>query len=239
MQRWEPSSRWVRAEFGGEVVADSKGPFLIWEAPYPTTYAVPRSDVAEGVLRESATVASDRLLFDLHVGDRNAEAAAWQYTGLIGGDTALLDAIAFDWSAIDRWREEEQTIFRHPRDPHHRVDAIESSRHVQVRVGGEVVADTHRPMLVFETNLPTRYYLPAADVRMELFEPSSYVTSCPYKGEATYRSVRAGGVLHENIVWTYEDPIAEVAKLRDLLAFYDEKVDVTVDGELQSRPVTP
>ena len=239
MERWEPSSRWVRIDFGGAVIADTRQPLLIWEAAYPTTYAVPAAAVAAGVLHESAAVADGRVLYDVRVGDRTAEAAAWRYTERAGDDRALNDAIAFDWSAMDGWREEDEVIFRHPRDPHHRVDAIRSSRHVEVHVGGEVVADSRRPTLVFETRMPTRYYLPSEDVRTELLVASSLVTACPYKGEATYRSVRIGAVDYPNVVWTYADPIDEVAKLKDLLAFYDEHVDVLVDGERQERPVTP
>jgi uncharacterized protein (DUF427 family) len=127
----------------------------------------------------------------------------------------------------------------HPRIPTHRVDAIPSERHVVVEVAGQVVADSRRPTAVFETSLPVRWYLPAEDVRMDLLEPSDTVTSCPYKGTARYWSVRAGGELHDDLVWSYPDPIPEQPKIKDLLAFFDERVDITIDGERQERPTTP
>ena len=117
-------------------------------------------------------------------------------------------------------------------------DSIQSTRHVQVRVGGTLVADSTRPVLLFETGLPTRYYLPADDVRLDLLEPSAHTSFCPYKGWASYHSVRVDGNVHENIVWYYTDPFDEVSKIRDLLAFFDEKVEVIVDGVVQPTPVT-
>jgi uncharacterized protein (DUF427 family) len=129
-------------------------------------------------------------------------------------------------------------VFKHPRDPYHRVDVLNSSRHVQVRVGGVLVAESRRPRLLFETGLPVRYYLPKLDVRPESLVPSATRTRCPYKGEAVYWSVRAGGELFEDIVWSYPAPIPEAPKIENLLAFYNEKTDITVDGVLQERPAT-
>jgi len=233
MVRCEPSSRWVRADVDGVVVADTRRPLLVWDgASYPATYAVPAGDLAATV--EGARVEGDREVLDLRVGDRVLRGAAWRTSGVEGLD----GAVVLDWRAMDRWREEDEVLFQHPRDPRVRVDALASSRHVRVSVDGVVVADSRRPVLLFETSLPTRAYLPPEDVRLDLLEPSSTRTACPYKGEASYRSVRVGGVLREDLVWTYDDPVAAVAAIRGLLAFYDEKVDVEVDGEPQARPVT-
>ena len=127
----------------------------------------------------------------------------------------------------------------HARDPHKRVDVLVSSRHVQVGIGGEIVADTRRPYLLFETWLPTRYYLPRDDVRMDLLEPSGLTTRCPYKGLATYWSVRVGEATERNVVWSYAEPIPECPKINGLLCFFNERVDLTVDGVLQPRPQTP
>ena len=234
MIRVEPSERWVRAEIGGVTVADTRRPLLVWDGgSYPSTYAVPADDVSAAIV--AAHARDDREVLDLRVGDRVCAAAAWRADGV----DALAGAIVLDWDAVDRWREEDEVIFRHPRDPHHRVDALPSSRHVRVSVDGVVVADTTRPVLVFETGMPMRAYIPPEDVRLDLLEPSATRTACPYKGEAAYRSVRVGETLHADLVWVYDDPVPEAAALRGLLAFYDEKVDVEVDGEPRERPVTP
>ena len=137
---------------------------------------------------------------------------------------------------MDQWFEEDEEIFVHPRDPHTRVDALRSSRHVRVVMAGETVAETTRPVLLFETGLPTRYYIPPEDVRLDLLEPSGAGTRCPYKGVASYHSVRVGGELVADVVWHYPFPIPECPKIEGLLAFYNERVDLYVDGELQERP---
>ena len=129
-------------------------------------------------------------------------------------------------------------MFRHPRDPYHRVDVLGSSRHVQVRVGGVLIAESRRPRLLFETGLPVRYYLPKLDVRLDLLTPSPTRTRCPYKGEAVYWSVQAAGDVYENIVWSYPAPIPETPKIENMLAFFNEKTDIVVDGVAQERPVT-
>ncbi|MDQ3966496.1 MAG: DUF427 domain-containing protein, partial [Actinomycetota bacterium] len=138
----------------------------------------------------------------------------------------------------DAWYEEDEEVFVHPRDPYHRVDILDSSRHVRVLVNGEVVAETDRPELLFETGLPTRYYIPPEDVREELLVPSDTTTQCPYKGVASYWSVDAGGELFEDLSWYYPEPLPEAAKISGLLCFFNERVDLEVDGEKQPRPRT-
>jgi uncharacterized protein (DUF427 family) len=143
---------------------------------------------------------------------------------------------------VDHWYEEDEEVFVHPRDPYHRVDILESSRHVKVRVNGEVVAQTDRPKLLFETGLPTRYYIPPEDVSQEALVESEKKTRCPYKGVASYWSVEAGGERVEDIVWYYPEPIPEAAKIKGLLAFFNEEVDLEVDLEVdceeKERPQT-
>ena len=139
---------------------------------------------------------------------------------------------------MDAWYEEDDEVYVHPRDPYKRIDVLHSSRHVRVVIAGETVAETRRPCLLFETGLPTRYYVPREDVRMDLLEPTELTTRCPYKGMASYWSVRVGDYVAENGVWSYSDPIPECAKIKDRLCFYNERVDLYVDGELQSRPQT-
>ena len=116
---------------------------------------------------------------------------------------------------------------------------LASSRHVVVAVGGEVVAESTRPYLLFETHLPVRYYLPREDVRMDLLEDSEHTSRCPYKGRARYWSVRAGGELLDDLAWSYEAPIPEQPRIAGLVAFFNERVDLRVNGEDQPRPITP
>ncbi len=116
---------------------------------------------------------------------------------------------------------------------------VNSSRPVQVIVGGEVVADTTRARFLYETRLPTRYYIPAEDVRMDLLVPSEKITACPYKGAARYYSVKIGDRLFPDIVWSYPDPIPECPRIKNYLCFFNEHVDeIRLDGAPVPRPVT-
>lgn len=243
--RWVPSERWVRGRTGGTTVVDSRRPVLVWEPGVPVPlYAFPREDVREDLLRpaknpRTGTHTGSQVFYDVEVDGELLENAAWTFpTADLGGH------IAFEWSSrvgrgLERWYEEEEEIFIHPRDPYKRVDALTSGRHVQVEIDGILVADTHRPVLLFETGLPTRFYIPREDVRLDLFQPSDLTTGCPYKGTAGYWSWQRDGEEPANLVWSYPEPLPAVAAVRDLLAFYNEAVDITVDGERLERPVTP
>jgi len=140
---------------------------------------------------------------------------------------------------MSEWLEEDEPVYTHPRDPYKRVDILASSRHVRVEVDGVTVADSVRPHILFETGLPPRYYLPLPDVRTDLLRPSGTQTHCPYKGTASYWSVQTAQGLREDLVWIYRTPLPESQKVAGLACFYDEKVDVYLDGEPQPRPRTP
>ena len=148
----------------------------------------------------------------------------------------LSDLVRFDWGAMSEWLEEDEIVYTHPRDPYTRVDILPSSRHVRIEIEGVVVADSHQPRLLFETGLPTRYYLPLADVRMDLMRPSSSVSYCPYKGTAGYWSLETRDSVKPDIAWIYRTPLPESQKIAGLVSFYDERADVYVDGVLQDRP---
>ncbi len=151
----------------------------------------------------------------------------------------LAEHVKVDWNAVDRWLEEDEEVIIHPRSPFARIDCLQSSRHVVVSVAGTVVADSSRPTILFETGLPPRYYLPKADVRMDLLSPTPTSTGCPYKGFARYWSVAIDGELYEDLVWGYDDPLPESAPVKELVCFYNEKIDLVVDGDPEWRPVTP
>jgi uncharacterized protein (DUF427 family) len=139
---------------------------------------------------------------------------------------------------MDAWFEEDEQVYVHPRDPYTRIDILQSSRHIRVVVGGVTVADTHKPRLLFETDLPMRYCIPKTDVRLDLLESSDTTSACPYKGTANYYSVIVDGERHDDIVWWYQHPVAESADIAGYVSFYNEKVDIYVDGQLEDRPKT-
>jgi uncharacterized protein (DUF427 family) len=238
----ELSPRRVRAFFDNQVLADSEKVLLVFETRRPPVYWFPTTDVHMDLLARKepiAGVASGTVHWHSHTGSRVADNLAWSYAEP-GGDLAPLeDHIAFYWNAVDAWYEEDEEVFVHPRDPYSRVDTVHSSRHVRVVVDGHVVAETTRPVLLYETGLPTRYYIPKLDVRMDLLESTDTVTHCPYKGAAGYWSLRAGDKTYKDFVWSYPRPISEIPKIENLLCFYNEKVDLYVDGALQERPVSP
>ena len=233
--RIERSAKRVRAYFAGVVVADTTRPVLVWEKPYYPTYYLPVADVRTDLLRaESGTRHSpsrgDAQVFSLAVDDRVAEAAALRYPD--SPIEELRDLVRFEWNALDAWFEEDEEVFTHARDPYTRVDILPSSRHVRVEVDGVTVAESTSSRMLFETGLPVRYYVPKTHVRMDLLTPTDTVSHCPYKGEAEYWSV-AG---HRDLAWSYPTPLPESERIAGLVGFYNEKVDIFVDGVLQERP---
>ena len=141
-----------------------------------------------------------------------------------------------DIPRMDAWFEEGEEVFVHPHDPYKRIDLLHSSRHIEVSLDGVKLADTRRPTIVYETGAPIRYYMPKPDVRMDLLEPTDNRTGCAYKGFARYWSLTVGQIRRENIAWSYAMPIADCAKIAGLVAFYNEGVDLIVDGVPQDAP---
>ena len=249
--RTERGERWVRGVVGDVVVVDTRRPLLFWEDAFPVpSYAFDPADVRTDLLRPSASAEPAAPFFfrpkgpvsrwfDLTVSGRVVLHAAW-----VRDDPALEDRLVFSWQPglLDRWLEEDEEVWSHPRDPHHRVDALPSSRHVVVRHAGQVLADSVRPVLLFETGLPTRFYLPREDVRLDVLVPGSNQSHCPYKGFArAYWDLPAGDGNGDPIVgiaWSYADPYPAVSAIADRVAFYDELVDVEADGVPRERPRT-
>ena len=239
-ERLEPTPRRIRVRLGDRVVADStRALLLIRYGPGGLpTYFLPREDVAVDALAGEQRDDDGRSTWEVRAGSVRADAAAW--TGSPSDLAAHPDLdghVTFSWRQLD-WYEEDEQVFVHARDPYHRVDALRSARRVEIRVAGETVATSSRPLLLFETGLPTRYYLPFTDVRAACLEPSDTVTTCPYKGRARYWSVRVGDVVVPDAAWSYPDPIPENPKIRDLVCFYTERVDLLVDGAAHDRTVS-
>ncbi len=249
----EPCPRRVRVTFGGVAVADSSRVLYLFETGHRPVYYFPRADVRTELLvptdhRSRCPFKGEASYWSVVVGaaegtppaaeNRVAENAVWGYPQPVASCPDISDHLAFYWNRMDAWFEEDDEVFVHPRDPYSRVDVLRSSRHVQVVMAGEAVADSHRPSLLFETGLPTRYYLPRSDVRMDLLTPSPTTSRCPYKGVARYWSVMVDG-RPVDIAWSYPAPIPECSKIEALVCFFDERVDMMiVDGVAQPRPTT-
>ncbi len=238
--RVEDGRKRVRVYFGGELIADSINVKMVWEKPYYPVYYFPADDVRMELLTpgdhtKRSPSRGTASFFDVKGGDGVAENAAYQYVIDCKID-GLHGWVAFDWHQMDAWFEEDEEVFVHARDPYTRIDILPSSRHIEVVVNGVKVADSHQPRLLIETGLPTRYYLPKTDVRMDLLESTETATDCPYKGTAQYWSVTAGGEIFDDIVWGYKAPVEESIRIAGLVSFYNEKVDIYVDGVLEERP---
>jgi uncharacterized protein (DUF427 family) len=241
--RVEPANRQVRAVLGGQAVADSTGTLLLLERDHLPVYYFPLRDVRHDLLEPSQRTSTcprkgEATYHSVRVGDRLAQDAVWRYPEPIPECPDISQHVAFCWNAMDSWWEEDDEVFVHARDPYKRVDVLRSSRHVRVELDGQTVAESRRPLLLLETGLPARWYLPRADVRQDVLRPSDTVTACPYKGRASYVSVDSGQALHGDIAWTYAAPIPECPKIEQAICFFNERVDLFVDGELQPRPTT-
>lgn len=237
----EPTPRWIRVRAGDDLVADSRRALLLVQygpGGLPTYY-VPLDDVREGALVDAHDDHQRGVRrWSVDAGGARVRDAAWAPLDPAAELSALRGHVTFSWHRLE-WYEEEERVFVHARDPYKRVDVLRSSRHVQVEVAGHTVADSSRPLLLFETSLPTRYYLAPEDVRTELLEPTSTTTMCPYKGTARYWSIRVGDTVVEDAVWSYPEPIPENPRIRGALCFFNERVDLVVDGKRLERPATP
>jgi uncharacterized protein (DUF427 family) len=239
--RVEDGHKRVRTYLGGVLVADTIHPKLVWEVPYFPAYYLPEADVRTELLKptEHTSRSPSRGTAEYYTIEANgevAENAAWHYPS--SPLESIRDHIRFEWGAMTSWFEEDEEVIVHPRDPYSRVDTLRSSRRVEVIVEGVKVADSVRPTLLFETGLPTRYYVPQTDVRMELLTPTDSTSQCPYKGTARYWTVHANGKEHPDLAWSYQSPLRESEKIAGLVCFYNEKVDLVVDGDMLDRPHT-
>lgn len=241
---FEPSPRRVRVRFGGDTIADSDASHLLFETRHLPVYYFPRADVRFDLLRATdhnsyCPYKGTASYWSIAAGGRVSENAVWGYPEPFAEVAAINDYVAFYWDRVDHWFEEDDEIFVHARDPYKRVDVVNSSRPLKVIVGGETVAETTRARFLYETRLPTRYYIPLEDVRMDLLAPSEKVTACPYKGRARYWSVKIGDRVFSDIVWSYPEPIPECPKIKGYLCFFNEHVDdILLDGKSVPRPVT-
>jgi uncharacterized protein (DUF427 family) len=240
----EPTPKRIRAVLGGEPVADSRAAMMLHESGHQPVYYFPPADVRADLLERSdrrthCPKKGDASYYTICVGDHVVDAGAWYYPEPLEGAPPIKDLISFYWSRMDHWYEEDEEVLVHPRDPYHRVDILRTDRHIRISLDGELLAESRSATALFETNLPPRWYVPREDVSAEL-EPSGTLTRCPYKGQASYYSIKlASGEVGRDLIWCYPDPISESSRITGLLCFFSEQVDIELDGELQQRPQSP
>jgi len=237
----EPVPRRIRAVLAGQTILDTTAARYVWEWPGFPQYYVPLADVRpDALVDEGATEETPRgdvKIFGVKVGDVDRPKAA----KVLGAAKVegLDDTVRFEWSAFDAWYEEDELVFVHPRNPYTRVDCIRSTRTVRVETHGVVLAESSSPVLCFETGLPTRYYLNRTDVDFTKLVPSDTETFCPYKGTTSgYWSALVDGKTHPDVAWAYDFPTREVLPIAGLIAFYNEKLDIFIDGVELERPNT-
>jgi uncharacterized protein (DUF427 family) len=260
--RYEPIDKRIRGMLGGEVVVDTQRALLVWEPKRVVpSYAVPgeeligiatalgeatAEDPRDGEAAGAGPRLGDRPVYDptipfavhttggepldIRVGDLERRAAAFRLH-----DDVLEGYVVLDFTAFDTWYEEDELNVSHPRDPFHRIEIVHSRRHLRVEREGQLLAETAEPYLLFESLLPVRYYLPAHDVVAGVLQPSATRTACAYKGQAVYSSLAS----EKDIAWSYHEPLREASEVRDRVAFFNERVDLVVDGKRLERPITP
>jgi uncharacterized protein (DUF427 family) len=237
----EPVPRRIRAFLAGQAIIDTTRARYVWEWPNYPQYYIPVGDVRrETLVQEGDNEDTPRGVverYGLRVGDvYRAEAAKLFVDSALPG---VRQTVRFEWKAMDSWFEEDEQVFVHPRNPYVRVDALRSKRHVRVELDGATLADSSSSVLVFETGLPTRYYLSRLDINWDYLTATETVTECPYKGTTTgYWSVRVGDRVHPDLAWSYDFPTRQLLPIAGLVAFYNERADIVVDGRPAGRPKT-
>jgi uncharacterized protein (DUF427 family) len=250
--RFHPTTKRIRVSLDSHVVCDTTSAVLVWEpARVVPTYAVPAADLRADLEPAPSRPLPDPLPAFLGPEDFPAHTCAGrgysvrsngalaESAAFVPDDPDLEGLVVLDFGVTTpfTWVEEDEPVIGHPHDPFKRIDVLRSDRRIVVSHEGVVLADSERPMALYETSLPTRWYLPADDVRLDLLTPSPTRTVCAYKGEASYYSLASGAAA--DVAWYYPDPLHDAARVRDLICFYAERTDLTVDGIDQQRPVTP
>ena len=239
-----PCPKRIRVEAGGRTVADSVDALILFESDHIPLYYLPLADIRmdlfeDGALRTTSPYKGEARHYSLRGGGEATADILWRYETPAPGSPDLSAYGSFYWHHVDRWLEEDEEVFVHARDPYRRVDCLPTSRRVVVEHEGARLTDSARAVLLFETGLPTRAYLPAEDVAGDRLVPSVTRTQCPYKGEAQYHHLRTEAGLLRDAVWHYPEPVREAALIRGLLAFAGEHVDaISIGGRPEPKPVT-
>ncbi|MGI5211669.1 DUF427 domain-containing protein [Plantactinospora sp. CA-290183] len=237
----EPVPRRIRAVLNGRVALDTVHARYVWEWPNYPHYYVPLADVDQSLLVDEQDVQQFPQGLARQYGIRSGDV---RRSGVVRVHTAkslpgLADMVRFEWDVFDSWFEEDEEVFVHPRNPYTRVDALRSTRGVRIELDGVLLAESSSPVMVFETGLPTRYYLNRTEVDFSHLVPSNTASACPYKGRTSaYWSARIGDTTYPDLAWSYGYPTGSLLRIAGLIAFYNEKTDVTLDGARLDRPET-
>lgn len=227
----------IRGVLAGETIVDTRRSKMLFESGQFAQWYIPVADIRAGVLEPSGPPARDplkgeRLSYAIHVGDRLEADAAWGFSDSPAGAPPLAGLVAIAFDRLDAWFEEDEETKEHPRDPYHRFDCRRTSDHVEVRIGGQTVADTRRAVKLFETSAPPRFYIPREDVTAGALTPSdSPRTFCPYKGAAAYYTVNSGGTTVKDGAWMLPEPLGEAIAVLDHVSFWGEGTEVIVEGQ--------
>lgn len=235
----EPVPRRIRGVLGGRPAFDTTSAVYVWDSAKYPAYHIPVADLDQGLLgaegRPRRLRRGTARTYDLRLGDVSRPGGVRIYD--VDADPGVAGTARFEWAALDAWYEEDEQVFVHPRNPYTRVDALRSSRHVQVELDGTVLATSNATVMVFETGLPTRYYFDRTSVNFEVLQESATVTECPYKGRTTgYWTAHVGDQTVPDIAWSYDFPTRALSPIANLVAFYDEHTDLTLDGHRVARP---
>lgn len=241
---FEDSPRRVRVEFNGETIAQSDRMKLLHETGITPVYYFPLEDVAAQFIQPTdhtthCPFKGDASYWNVVVNGRRVDNVMWSYPEPLEGAPPLSGYASFYFNKMDAWYEEDEQIFVHARDPYNRIDVLSSSSHIRVSLDGEVLAETTRGKLLFETGLATRYYIPVEDVATKRLVPSDTTSECPYKGTASYFSVEGAGEDGKDVVWCYEQPNREAEDVAGYLCFFNERVELELDGNKQEQPAPP
>ena len=244
----------LRAFVDGDLAADTEGGVLVWEPRrIVPMYAVPEADLLVKVEPTDPSPEPDldalpRVLgpdsFEPHttpgtIVDLVTSTRRIPRAGFRPEDRDLAGLVVLEFLALDRWLAEDEELVGHPHDPFKRIDVLSSRRRVEVSLDGNELASSDNVLWLFETHLPARYYFSPEDVASALLSPSEKRSTCAYKGIATYVSTADGRPEGRDIGWAYHRPLADALRVRDHIAFWNERTDILVDGVLQRRPVTP
>jgi uncharacterized protein (DUF427 family) len=245
----------LRAYVDGDLVLDTQRGVLVWEPRrIVPMYAVPEGDLLIGVEptdpppKPPDLDALPHILgpdsFEPHttpgtVVDLVTDSRRIVRAGFRPDDRDVAGLVVLDFVALDRWLAEDEELLGHPHDPFKRIDVLTCHRPVEVSLDGNVLASTTNALALLETHLPVRYYIPPDDVAFSLLTASETRSACAYKGIASYLSTADGRPEGHDIGWTYPHPLADALRTRDHVAFWNERIDLRVDGELQRRPITP
>lgn len=232
---FEPFPRRVRAVLGGQTVLDTTSGMLLHESNLLPQLYLPRDDIRGDLLtptehRTHCPFKGDASYWTVRMNGQTADNAVWSYLYPLPEAGWLRDHVALYWKSMDAWFDEDEEVAGHLRDPYHRVDVRSTSRHVRVMAGDDVVAESRRAVVLSETGLPNRFYLPIDDVRSDGLESSATHTICPYKGTASYHSLRTASGLIADAVCYYPEPLDGVRAIGGYLCFAADGVETRVEG---------